>query len=141
MAVYARSRRNIVLIELIVVIFFFALSAAITLQMFGAAHDFSADSAETTEALLLAQDWAEQIAASGDPTVTLTESGWELSGDKYRLAVSEVYTLAISLEIEAARAGDMAYLSIEVYGESPDGTQLLLTLPVSLYLPGTGEDV
>ena len=53
--------RNPALIELIIVIFFFALSATVIVQLFMASHTLSAESRIAGNALVATQNWLEEL--------------------------------------------------------------------------------
>lgn len=53
--------RNPALIELIIVIFFFSLSATVIVQLFMASHTLSAESRIAGNALIATQNWLEEL--------------------------------------------------------------------------------
>ncbi len=61
------SKTKLFLIELIVVIFFFAVSSVVCVNLFARARLMSIESADTTNAMLRAQAAAETIRGSSDP--------------------------------------------------------------------------
>ncbi len=61
------SKTKLFLIELIVVLFFFAVSSVVCVNLFARARLMSIESADTTNALLKAQAAAEMIRGGGDP--------------------------------------------------------------------------
>ena len=62
------SKTKLFLIELIVVIFFFAISSVVCVNLFARARLMSINSADTTNAMLRAQSAAEMIRGTqGDP--------------------------------------------------------------------------
>ena len=69
---------NAMLIELVIVILFFAISAGIILQLFVAASDRSGQSATDSNALLMTEDVAERFVASKLPVDEFFAAlGWE----------------------------------------------------------------
>jgi|GEM_PF-1907020 len=136
---FIRTRKNVLLIELIVVIFFFSISAAITLQVFALAYQRSHESANTTYALVIAQDWAEQSSTGADPEETLAEGGWILSDGLYLWNGVEGFPMTAEVSREATAAGEIVSIVFEVYNAGPYETTLLYTLPIDRYLPGAGS--
>lgn len=134
-----KRKPNAMLIELVIVILFFSLSAGIILQLFVAAHDRTTSSTVDTAALLIAEDFAERFAASDLPAdVYLAEAGFVLEEDLYtRQTESNGRTLTINAtsETTATEAGLLDRLQVTVL----DGSREAVSLPVSRYLPR--EDV
>lgn len=88
------SRGNTLLVELTVVVLFFALSQAIVLQVFAKAQQINRETAVLHGALTQARDVAETLAVSDDVQPTLYAMGFvsppeggspSLAGDGYRL--------------------------------------------------------
>ena len=78
------GRKNPALIELVLVILFFALSAIVLVQVFVKAKAMSQTSQAKTLGLLLAQDVIEQWKAEPDrpEKIFLPELGWQEEGKK-----------------------------------------------------------
>lgn len=132
-------RPNAMLIELVIVILFFALSAGIILQLFVAAHDRSAQNETDTAAMLMAEDFAERFAASRQPLDAFLEAdGWAAQADARTKQVAREgatpLTLHLTGESEQAEAGTLDRLTLTIR----DGGREAVTLPVSRYLPGEG---
>jgi len=143
MTMFVRTRKNVLLIELIIVILFFAISAAITLQVYSHAYVRGQESAMLTQALVLAQDWADRIALSDDPEAMLEQSEWAKDGEGYRLEAQGDLTMTLTTARYALPSGEISRVEISVYGvadEEEEGGEdpLILTLPVESYLPGWG---
>ena len=136
---FIRTRKNVLLIELIVVIFFFSISAAITLQVFALAYQRSHESSDTTFALVIAQDWAEQSSMGADPEETLIEGGWIMADGLYLWNGEGKFPMTAEISREATAAGEIVSVVFEVYIAGPCETKLLYTLPVDRYIPGAGS--
>ena len=133
-----RTRKNVLLIELIIVILFFAVSAAITLQVYSMAHIRSQDSGDLTYALMAAQDWSDRLSLSEDPEGLLLEGGWALEKGGYTFAPSSGYEMELSMEREAMPAGTMTLVTISVFNAAREDRPLILTLPSEVYAPSAG---
>lgn len=129
---------NTMLIELVIVILFFAISAAVILQLFAAAGTRSAQNTTDSTALLMAEDFAERFAASTLPADAFLEAeGYAQDGDVYTrtaAAGKRTLTLTVSGNSEQTSAGALDALHLAVY----DQERAVLTLPVSRYLPKEG---
>ncbi len=114
---------NPVLVELVVVILFFALSSAVIVQALGTANRISTQSSMQSAALVALEDMAERIKSDpencpfdGDTALWQTEYG--------RIVCSAVVTR------EAGAHG--AYYSIEL--TALNGGEVLLTLDAARYM-------
>ena len=90
-----RSRANALLVELLLVIFFFMISAAILVQVFADAKLKSRTAKATNASMLEAQNIAEDLYAAEDPDAVLASYGftaedgnWVLEKDGYLLKVT-----------------------------------------------------
>lgn len=131
----AKRKPNAMLIELIIVILFFSISAGIILQLFVASHERSLESSIGTSALFMAEAYAEQFAASTLPVdAFLEDAGFVENGGAYtRQAEINGRTVTISAlsETTASEAGTLDRLDITVSaGERPS-----VSLPATRYLP------
>lgn len=90
------SRGNTLLVELTVVILFFALSQAIVLQVFAKAQQLNHDTEVLHRALTQARDVAETMAVSDNAEAALAAMGFAptegsavaIDGDGYRLTAN-----------------------------------------------------
>ena len=112
---------NVVLIELVIVLIFFALSQVAIVQVFAAAQQKTNESRLLNEALLTAQDAAEQLALSDDPEAGL-----------YRYQSPAGY--AVVARITRLTQPNGALVSVQLSVQQGDAT--LFTLPVNRYAPG-----
>ena len=124
------SRANALLVELLLVIFFFMVSAAILAQVFADAKLKSRTAHATNAAMLEVQNIAEDLydADNADDVLagygfTKTGSGWELHEDGYLLQVTFRET-----ETESGVLKEYDITGLE-------GEKTLLTLPSTRYIP------
>lgn len=137
-----RTPRNLLLIELIIVIFFFALSAVITLQAFVYAYEDTRLSRQYTQALAIAQDWAEQLYAAADPAALLQQADWQPmpEGDGYATE-QDGFHLSAALEQEQQEAGMIRRVRVTILPLDRHGAQEdpLVSIPVARYVPDGQE--
>lgn len=126
-----RYKGNIVLIELVIVMIFFSLSQVAIIQVFAAAQQKTDESRLLGDALLAAQDTAEQLAASADPEALLAELGYQQQNGLYRYQ-TEQYELTAQISRLTQPGGTL--LSVQLAALRED--EVLFTLPVNHYLPG-----
>ena len=126
----SRSRSNTLLIELLLVIFFFMCSAGILVQIFASAKLKSKTAHTINASMLEAENIAEDLYASDDPDAVLASYGftaqdgcWELQKDGYLLKVVS--------QSEETESGTLR--SYEITGVQ--GEQTLITLPSTRYIP------
>ena len=133
------SRANALLVELLLVIFFFMISAAILVQVFADAKLKSRTANAYNETMLEAQNIAEDLYASGDADAVLAgygfteqDGGWVLDRDGY--------SLKITLREEETDAGvirtyDVSGIEITRDSSGTEKETVLLTLPSTRYIP------
>ncbi len=125
-----RYKGNLVLLELLIALAFFAVSAVIGTGVLARAYKTSVDSRRTTDALFVAQSWAERIAAAEDPVALLDGSARKDAGG-YAIE-QDGYTLRALVMPEDTGAGTLYDIRLSVSrGDVP-----LVDLPASRYVPG-----
>ena len=124
------SRANALLVELLLVIFFFMISAAVLVQVFADAKLKSRTADATNDSMLEAQNIAEDLYAADDPDgvlagygFTAEDGGWVLRKDGYLLKVT--------LREEETASGILK--TYDVSGAEED--KILLTLPSTRFIP------
>lgn len=128
---------NAMLVELVIVILFFALSASIILQLFVAASNRSVQSATDASALLHAEDFAERFSVSPLGTeVFCIKDGFENTAEgnfakTLEAANGRAVRMVVSGEVEQLDAGVLDDLSLTLY----DGERTIVHMPVSRYTP------
>ena len=113
------SRVNALLVEILLAILFFALSATVILQCFSAAYEQANRAEARDRALYAAEDRAQALRDRGFSE----DESWVLEGEGWRLSVS--------LDSQAAGAGVME--TAEILATA--GETALFRLPVARYLP------
>ena len=124
------SRANALLVELLLVIFFFMISAAILVQVFADAKLKSRTAHATNASMLEAQNIAEDLYAAEDPDAVLAgygfaaqDGGWVLEKDGYLLRVT--------LREEETASGVLKTYDVS----GVEGENTLLTLPSTRFIP------
>jgi type II secretory pathway pseudopilin PulG len=124
-------RINTFLVEIVVVILFFALSATVTLQLFVAAHNRQRESSEISAAMLQAQSLVEQFRAGEtmDATLYFDEDWNPVMG-------SGKYEVALRVNPEERAAGQMLVANVRVVRSAADGTEKeIYGLTAKKYVP------
>ena len=124
------SRANALLVELLLVIFFFMLSAAILVQVFADAKLKSRTSQATNASMLEAQNIAEDLYGSDDPDAVLQGYGFTAAGDAWVLE-QDGYQLKVTYREEKTDFGLLRTYDVS----GIQGDKVLLTLPSTRYIP------
>ena len=124
------GRANALLVELLLVIFFFMLCAGILVQLFGDAKLRTRTAAATNASMLEAQNVAEEIYASDDPEAVLKDYGFT-SEDGTWVLQCKGYVLKVVSRTEETAGG--ALVTYDVSGI--EGENTLITLPSTRYIP------
>lgn len=122
---------NALLVEILMAVLFFALSATVILQAFASAHDMGNRSNLTIAALNRGQNLAEQLYAAGDMEALLAAENFESCGDGcWHLPVGD-FALLVKTGAEATGAGTLATAEISV----ARGDEILVEIPCARYVP------
>ena len=124
------SRSNALLVELLLVIFFFMISAAILVQVFADAKMKSANAKAMNASMLDAQNIAEDLYASEDPDAVLTSYGFAAENGSWVLE-KDGYLLKVTLQAEQTETGELR--TYEIAGIRDGNT--LLALPSARFIP------
>ena len=133
------SRANALLVELLLVIFFFMISAAILVQVFADAKLKSRTAHATNASMLEAQNVAEDLYVAETPDTVLKDYGfnekdgvWTLEKDGYLLRVT---ILEEETDSGILRKCDVSGVEVthEQSGDVKENT--LLTIPSTRYIP------
>ena len=124
------GRANALLVELLLVIFFFMISAAILVQVFADAKLKSRTAHATNASMLEAQNIAEDLYATEDPDTVLASYGFKAEGDGWVLE-KDGYLLKITASNEETDSGLLRTYNIS----GIEGEKTLLTLPSTRYIP------
>lgn len=131
------SKSNVVLTELVIVILFFALTAATAMQLFVGSHLKSFHNTMAQEAAVFCQDWAEQLRGESDMEGFLAAHGFERAEDGCYDLKQDHQTLHAELGLEHMASGTLGYAKLSVTDDrqSESDTQPLVALPVAAYAP------
>ncbi len=125
------GRANALLVELLLVIFFFMICAAVLVKVY-ADGKLKSRTAEATNAIMLeAQNLSEELYGSDDPDAVLAAYGFSEEDDGYILE-HERYYLRVTKENEKTGAGELR--TYKIHGI--EGDKVLLTIPSTKYIPG-----
>ena len=105
-----RNRFNVLLMEILIAILFFMLSATVLVRVFAGARNLTVKAGVQTRALMEAQNVAEAVCAAEDVDAALAGLGF----DGYRGVWTREYedfTLAVSEDKGAAERTDAGVLS------------------------------
>jgi len=122
---------NALLVEILMAVLFFALSAAVILQVFATAHDMGNRSDLQTAALNRAQNLSEQLYAADDMEAMLADARFESCGEGCWHLSEEMFTLLVRTGEEPAPAGTLLTATVSVARED----EILVELPCSRYVP------
>lgn len=131
-----RTKPNALLIELVIVLLFFSLSASVILQLFVATHDKSLRSRVDSAAMAMAEDLADRFYTSDlDAEAFFAADGWRaVDGSRERDVQIEQRNLrfVVSGAQTVAAAGVLDDLTLSVY----DGDLNTITLAIARYRGG-----
>ena len=132
------SRANALLVELLLVIFFFMIGSTILIRLFADARHKSLQARAATLSITEAQNIAELLYSQDDPQTWLARNGftqdseteWSRRDSKYTFYVKDVTDQSLKTE-----AGVVRTFTISAVGDG----QNLFTLPSSRYMPAPAE--
>ena len=124
------SRANALLVELLLVIFFFMLSAAILVQVFADAKLKSRTAHATNGSMLEAQNIAEDLYAADNPDAVLADYGFTAQDGGWTLE-KDGYILKVTFREEETESGVLRTYDIS----GVEGENTLLTLPATRFIP------
>ena len=124
------NKTNALLVELLIVILFFMLGAAILIQVFHKSHQLEKNAQASAQALVDAQNVAETLYAMNGDTEYLQEEGFVYSaeGDVW-LKPAEGYQLRVTMVDTALVKGSILEMRVEAVVDD----EVLLSLPCSKY--------
>jgi hypothetical protein len=123
-----RQNRTL-LMELVVVVLFFALSQAVILQVFAKAEQINRNAQIQNHALIQAENVAETLAVSDDAQQALLSLGFARDGDVYTLTDTEGYRLQATVSRLSQPAGEWVTVDLKAYRQELE----LFTLPAVRY--------
>lgn len=101
-----KSRTNVLLVEILIAVLFFMLSATVLVRVFATARNMTARSSVEQRALTEAQDVAEMLYASQDVDATLEELQFASSHDTWSKDCGD-YSLYVFGGVEPTGAGEL----------------------------------
>ena len=124
------GRANALLVELLLVILFFMLSATTIVELFAGAKHKTVQARATSEAIMEAQNIADDLYGADDPDTVLKELGFSEGDGVWTLEETE-YTLTVLQKEEETEAGILRTFKVSATGDGKD----LFSLPSTRYLP------
>lgn len=124
------GRANALLVELLLVIFFFMLAATVLVELFAGAKHKTLQARAMNTAVMEAENIADDIYGADDPDAVLIALGFTKENDTWTRKDKE-YTLTVTATEEAAEAGTLQVYTINGTGDGVD----LFTLPSTRYIP------
>ncbi len=132
------TQPNMLLLELVIVLFFFSLSTAVILELFVAAHDQSVRAEADSALTLMAEDLADRFFASGlSGEAFFRAEGFEAVGAgfvKTDAARGRAVRLSLTGGARAGPSGTLDAYELTVL----DGDTEVLRLPIARYRPEGG---
>ena len=124
------GRANALLVELLLVIFFFMISAAILVQVFADARLKSRTAHATNASMLEAENIADELYAAKDPDAVLADYGFTSQDGVWTLE-KKGYVLKVTPKVEETDSGTLR--TYEVAGI--EGEKTLIALPSTRFIP------
>ena len=124
------SRANALLVELLLVIFFFMISSAILVQVFADAKLKSRTAHATNASMLEAQNIAEDLYAAEDPDAVLNAYGFA-EKDGAMILEKDGYFLKVTIREQETESGVLKTYDVS----GVEGDKTLLTLPSTRFIP------
>ena len=124
------SRANALLVELLLVIFFFMISAAILVQVFADAKLKSRTAHATNASMLEAQNIAEDLYIAEDPDAVLDAYGFA-EKDGAMILEKDGYLLKVTVREQETESGVLKTYDVS----GVEGDKTLLTLPSTRFIP------
>ena len=125
------NRSNGLLVELLIVVMFFMLSATVLLQVFTTARTQSEKAGRLNRAMNAAQNVADQLYAGSDAVQTLKDLAFADQGGQWLLSGDD-YDLVVAIEDDEMEFGVLHRFDVSAV---KDG-ETLLTLPAARYREG-----
>ena len=125
------NRSNGLLVELLIVVMFFMLSATVLLQVFTTARTQSEKAGRLNRAMNAAQNVADQLYTGSDAVQTLKDLAFADQGGQWLLSGDD-YDLVVAIEDDEMEFGVLHRFDVSAV---KDG-ETLLTLPAARYREG-----
>ena len=125
------KRQNALLVEIIITVLFFALSATVILEVFSTAYLQTVYADACNMAVAEAQNVAARIYVSESPEEMLGSEGFFAEGDVWQRD-GDGYVLQVELSNTSMEAGEMRRAQITALR----GEEELVSIPCAHYFPG-----
>ena len=136
-----RNRSNVLLVEILIAVLFFMLSATVVVQVFVTARNLTVKAGVETRALAEAQNVAEALCAAPDPEGALEAMEFKNSHGAWTRAYGD-YTLYVECGEQPTDAGVMwqgdvrAFYSLRRVDQARPEDEELFSLPCARYKGG-----
>ncbi len=134
----SKNRTNVLLVEILVAIFFFMLSAIVIVRVFATAREMTERSSACAHALAEAQNVADALYAADDPDALLETLDFAQSHGVWTRDDGE-YSLFVRMSVGQADAGELWQAEIQAFrlsrGPEDDRpvSETLFSLPCARY--------
>ena len=119
------GRSNVLLMEILIAVLFFMLSATVLVRVFAAARNMTVRSGVESEAIVEAQNVAEALYAAEDPDAALEAMGFISAHGAWSLDMGD-YTLYVTGVAQQTAAGELWAGEVSAYYKlrNPDAARL-----------------
>ena len=129
------NRSNVLLVEILIAVLFFMLSATVLVQVFAAAHNTTVRCGVETRALAEAQNVADALYAADDVAAALAEENFTMAHGAWTRNDGD-YTLYVEGESFATDAGELWQGTVRAFDNAAaalDADMELFALPCARY--------
>ena len=129
------KRQNSLLVEIIIAVLFFAMSATVILEVFATAYLQTTYAEACNSAVAEAQNIAARLYMSEAPEATLVGDGFVYNGEKWVHEEEDAdsdYVIEIDFDQSPAGAGEMRTANITAIR----GEKVILEIPCAHSIPG-----
>lgn len=125
------KRQNALLVEIIIAVLFFGLTATVILDVFATAYLQSTYAEACNEAMMDGQNIAALIYVSDDAGALLADEGFTAEGDVWQRE-GDGYVLQVELGATQGAAGELHTAQITAIRDE----KAILEIPCAHYIPG-----
>ena len=125
------KKQSALLVEIIIAVLFFALSATVILQTFAAAYKQGVYASTCNDAMAMAQNLAGRLYVSDAPEALLEAEGFSAEGNVWSMDAQR-YTLQVKFDTTATAAGEIYTAQISAIRND----EVFLEIPCARYVPG-----
>ena len=124
------KRQNALLVEIIIAVLFFGLTATVILDVFATAYLQTTYAAACNAAMMDGQNIAARIYVSDAPDALLEAEGFIAEGDVWQRN-GEGYVLEVKLGVKAGETGELRTAQITAMRDE----KAILEIPCAHYIP------